>query len=107
MKKRKKREPLKNPKAISEILSGVLSGRGFDKKIRQYSIFEAWGEIVGPTISKHSRPAKMQGDTLIVEAKSATWVQELTFMKSMILKKINEISANSGISDIRFTQQKK
>ena len=98
-----KRRPLKNPVSISEILGSVLKYRGLGKKIAQYSIFESWAQIVGPTISKQTTPKKMQGNVLIVAAKNAAWAQELSFMKPMILKKIHEMMGGCEIEDIRFT----
>ena len=105
--RRKKREKMPRPEAISEILAGVLKGRGFDKKIKQYSVFNIWEDLVGPTISKQTEPQKVQGETLVVLAKNASWVQELSFMKGMMLKKIQEKIPNSGIVDIKFISSKR
>lgn len=97
-----RRPPLKRPLAIAEILESILKRRGLGKKLKQYSLFEIWNELVGPLLAKQTRPKRMQGNTLIVTAKSASWVQELFFMKPFIIKKIEENIPGAGITDIRF-----
>jgi predicted nucleic acid-binding Zn ribbon protein len=98
-----KRPKLKEPLAIAGILQGVLKGKGILKKVTQYSVFEAWEGLVGPTIAKRATPKKMQGETLVVQAVSSAWAQELSFMKAAILKKIKEELPDAAINDIRFT----
>ncbi len=97
-----KRKSMKEPLAIAGILEHVLQRKGIAKKMAQYNIFEEWKEIVGDTIAKCATPHKMQGNTLVVCAKNASWANELAFMKPQILKKIREKSPDSLIEDIRF-----
>lgn len=93
---------MRSPEAITGILDGILKQKGLTKKIQQYSVFEVWQEIVGPTLAKETTPRKMQGQTLVVQARNAAWAQELSFMKPMILKKIKEFVPDAEICDIRF-----
>jgi len=93
---------MKSPEAISGILAGVLKHKGLLKKIHQYSVFEVWQKIVGPTIAKQATPKKMQGQTLVVQTKSASWASELSFMKPAILKRIKENVPDAEITDLRF-----
>ncbi|MBI2092030.1 MAG: DUF721 domain-containing protein [Deltaproteobacteria bacterium] len=98
-----RRKKMKEAARINDILASVLKNGGLAKKIVQYSIFEIWGELVGETIAKRAKPKKMQGNTLVVAAKSAAWAQELSFMKPMILKKIRERFPDAFVTDIKFT----
>jgi predicted nucleic acid-binding Zn ribbon protein len=98
-----RRKKMKEAAQISEILMNVLKKGGLAKKVVQYSIFEIWEELVGETIAKRTTPKKMQGNTLVVAAKSAAWAQELSFMKPMILKKIRERFPDAFVTDIKFT----
>jgi len=93
---------MKSPEAISGILQGVLKHKGFLKKIHQYSVFEVWQNIVGPTIAKQALPKRMQGKTLIVQAKSSSWASELSFMKPAILRRIREKVPEAEITDLKF-----
>lgn len=97
-----KRPPMKTPLKVSDLLGEMFKKSRLGRKLKQYSIFDAWEEIVGKTIAKQTAPKKMQGNSLIVAVSSHAWVQELQFMKPMIIKKILEHSPDSLISDIRF-----
>ncbi len=97
-----KRRPKGRPEQITGILEGFLKQKGLIKKVRQYSIFDIWKDIVGEMIAEKATPAKMAGDSLVVFTKNAAWANELSFMKDQILKKIKEALPDSEIKDIRF-----
>jgi len=102
-----KRPRLKNPLPVANILDRMFKNKGFGKKLVQYSVFEIWSDVVGSTIAAKTTPRKMQGDTLVVTTTSAAWANELSFMKPVILKKIQEKIPEIEIKDIRFTANSK
>jgi hypothetical protein len=51
----------------------------------------------GP-LAKHIRPASLSGDRLILEADSPAWLQQSSFLKKDILKKLEQL----GVKDISF-----
>ena len=49
-----------------------------------------WPDIVGPTISKNSRPVFFDNGTLIVEVANASWMNEIRFFTEEIKFKVNQ-----------------
>ncbi len=98
----RKRRKNKNFCTINSALSDTLKSIGLTKKFRQYRIWEIWQEIVGPQIAHNSQPLKWQGNTLIVKVRHASWMQELSFLRSNIIEKIKLAIPGINIKDIRF-----
>jgi len=88
--------------SVKDILAGVLNNPKISKKLTQYAVLDLWPEIVGKALAEKTRPDRVSGETLYVEAKNAAWVQELTFMKGLILQKIREECPDSKIVDVKF-----
>jgi len=88
---------------ISDILSNYFAkDPTAQKKLKQYSVFAVWNDVVGARIAKHTQPVKMMDLTLVVRVESAAWLQELQYMKPQILKKIHAHVEPSLVQDIRL-----
>lgn len=65
---------------ITAALDGVLhSLRGPDRR-RVGGLFGGWDELVGPAVSAHVRPVRLDGGTLVVEVDDPSWATQLTFL---------------------------
>ncbi len=74
--------------------------------MKKYSVWNHWEEIVGRHIASKAQPVRVQEKTLIIGVISHTWMTELTHMKPLILKKMQEKIENCPIHNIRFELQK-
>lgn len=61
-----------------------------------------WPELVGETLLEHSRPAAMKGRTLLVHVHSSVWLQEMRFLKTDLIDRINQSAGPPGVKDIKF-----
>jgi hypothetical protein len=75
---------------------------GILKRMRQYEIWNQWDKIAGKTLAAHAKPARWQGNRLVVIVEHATWMQELSYLKAELLDKIRTSIPNIPIADIRF-----
>lgn len=96
----RKKEPFAS---VGDILGKWLKGRKWDSKLRQYSLFSRWPEIVGTKIASKSRPALWREETLVVEVQNSVWLTELRMMEPEILEKIRGACPEIAIKKIRFT----
>ncbi len=78
------------------------SGAEMRRKMRQYEIWDRWGEIVGPAISQHAQPASWRRTTLVVRVSGHAWMQELHLMRGDIIERIRRACPHAAIKDIRF-----
>ena len=79
-----------NNQPIGAVIKEWLNKKGWDKKMKQLDAVEAYYEIVGPFIVKHTTKAEMRGKTLALQIDSGVIKQELTSNREFLLQQINE-----------------
>lgn len=90
------------PKHIGSILDGTLRALEIDGSLKAYSIWGAWKEIVGESVALHAQPRSIRNRILFIDVSHSTWIQQLQFLKSTLIEKINSYLGESLIEDIRF-----
>ena len=90
------------PKRIRRILNATLRKLGLEKRIKEYAILSFWNDAVGENIALHTRPIKVYDGRLTVLVESSSWTQELTFLKSGIMERLNSTIGKKVIKDIYF-----
>ncbi len=93
---------MKKPKPIHAVLESILKGLELDVPLRSYSIWGAWKQIVGESVALQTQPRLIRNRILFVDVSHPTWMQELQFLKSTLLEKINAYIGEPYIHDIRF-----
>jgi len=94
------------PQSIADVLSKTLKKMNLEAPLKKYSIWNYWEEIVGKQVATKAQPLRVQEKTLIVGVVSHTWMTELTHMKTMLLKRIQEKIEGCPIHNIRFELEK-
>ena len=95
-----KKEDLQIQK-IDGILNAVLSDKGYLKTCREYDVINNWEEIAGTNLSKKTKCVNVDNNVLHVRVSSASWRQELTYMKNVLLGKVKKKCGS--IQDIKFS----
>lgn len=93
---------MKKPKPIRSILERTLKGLELDGQVKAYSIWGAWKEIVGESVASQTQPRIIRNKILFVDVSHSTWIQQLQFLKTTLLEKINAFLGEPLIQDIRF-----
>lgn len=90
------------PSTLSDILEHAFRSPVVQAKVKEYSAFPFWEEIVGPEISAIAVPEKIaRGRVLYVRVVDSTWAQELALLKPQILEQIRRFGKGAMIDDIR------
>ncbi|MEO0092230.1 MAG: DUF721 domain-containing protein [candidate division WOR-3 bacterium] len=92
----------KKLKPIADFLPQVFDKLGFTPMLIQQQVISMWSQVVGEQIAKNTQPIKVEGKTLIVVVSNPIWRNELKFLKSKIIKKLNDQIGEKAIADIRF-----
>ena len=90
------------PKRIRRILNATLRKLGLEKRIKECAILSFWNEAVGENIASHTKPLKVYDGRMTVLVESSSWTQELTFLKSGIMERLNSTIGKKVIKDIYF-----
>jgi len=85
---------------LSVVVEHFIQNHGLEGKIRERSLQSHWKEIVGDTISKHTKPDGIRFGTLHVLVDSSAWLQQLTFIRSELIEKVESYVGKNVISDI-------
>jgi len=88
---------------LNQIVPKILKGFGLEQEHWEQQLMEEWPLLVGPQISRHARPGKIERKILTVYVTSSAWLQELTsFGQREILKKVQDKFGANRIRTIRL-----
>ena len=85
-----------------DLLPRVLRGLGIEGRLEEGRLRAEWENLVGATIAERSRPLRVRGKTLLVEVKNSTWMNEIQFHRSEIIRKVNSEFPKLKIGEIRL-----
>ena len=74
---------------VYSILKSLLDKHGLGDKLQKYTFIQKWQEIVGAKLALVSKPICFKGSILLIEVKSSSWAQELSFHQELILGRVN------------------
>ena len=87
---------------IGDILKRVTRKLGIDAKMREQTVFSVWDETVGKQIARHARPAHIRKGRLTVLVENSGYIQEYSFLKKELQKKLNAMTDKDVIKEIIF-----
>ena len=82
------------------MLADVIARLGLERSLDDFRVWDAWEEVVGPTVARNARPIRLEGSRLVVAVKSNTWMQELTMLRSDITMRLNEWMGRKVVGEI-------
>lgn len=90
------------PARIADVMSRLLARKGY-AQLQQGIEWEAvWSDAAGERLAKNSRVGKTNRGVLEITARSSAVLQELTFQKRTLLKKLQAAAGANNLRDLRF-----
>jgi predicted nucleic acid-binding Zn ribbon protein len=83
-------------------LTEALRRLNLEARMRGYAVWGIWDDVVGNTVAQQAQPCFLRRGILFVKCSSPAWIQQLQFMKMMILKGLNQRLGREVIKEIRF-----
>ncbi|GAB4424591.1 MAG: hypothetical protein OHK0032_19050 [Thermodesulfovibrionales bacterium] len=84
--------------SIGRLISPFLERLGIEESVRLEGIRKEWSNIFGSPLSLHMWPSSLKNGELLISVDSPVWLQQISFYKDEIIKKLNP----SGVKDVRF-----
>ena len=78
----------------------VVSRLGLRRDLDDYRIFEAWERVVGEQIARNAQPVRLDAKRLVINVKSAVWMQELALLREDIRQRINDWMGREVVQDL-------
>ena len=93
---------IQKPSPLGEVLEKFFSQSGMKRRLADQRILDCWKKAVGRGIAEQTQPLRIQNRVLQVRVSNSVWMQQLQFMKGMILQKIREETGITNLEDLRF-----
>jgi predicted nucleic acid-binding Zn ribbon protein len=90
------------PKPIGNVLAELLARRGYARVESAGACGEAWQQAAGAQWAKRSRAGRVRRGVLEIWVENSTLVQELSFQKTRLIKKLAELLPDEKIRDLKF-----
>lgn len=94
-------ERIRGPQQIGRLVSRLLARTGYDREQAADQLVAAWQEAVPANLAGHSRPGLVRRGVLEVFASHSAIVQELNYVKPVLLAALQQRLPTAGITDIR------
>jgi len=88
--------------SVAEVLSSVLNQSGLTDKSEYLKIYKIWPAAVGEKIAENTCLESAKRGMLFVNVSNPAWMQELHFLKDMIIEKLDHALGEGTVRDIRF-----
>jgi hypothetical protein len=85
-------------KKTGAVLDPILRSLGLESGVRLARIRNDWQKIFDDQVTSQLHPASLSGSELLLNVSSPIWMQQFSFHKGQILKKLNSY----GVQSIRF-----
>src|SRR3990172_3936186 len=97
-----KRKTLAEPIRLNAVIKGAFPNIGLGTLLMEHEIRKNWQLVMGDSLSRKTLPGRLRNKTLYVTVSSSAWMNELSFHKREILKKIGEIIGKDAVTEIIF-----
>ncbi len=86
--------------SFGSILAGLAHRLGLESKLFEARLRRQWPDIVGEPIATHTRPDQIRFKKLYVFVHNSVWLQQLTFLKPVLLQKVNAMAGEPLVTEI-------
>jgi len=87
---------------VGNIIDKVMGELGLSERYKEQKSILYWEGVVGKRISEKTKPLYASKRKLVIEVENSTWMNELLFLKTGIIRKLNKELGSWVIDDILF-----
>ena len=88
--------------SIRDLLNMYLRREGLETPLLQRRAIDAWEMVVGAGVARSTGEKFIKNQTLFVKILSPALRQDLTMMRTQLVKRINEAVGSMVIADVRI-----
>ena len=87
---------------LDEVLKKLLREEGLEMPLLQKRLVDAWEVVTGNVVSRYTSEKYIRNQTLFVKITNPALRQDLSMMRTQLVKRLNEQVGSFIISDIRI-----
>ncbi|MGH7255578.1 MAG: DUF721 domain-containing protein [Nitrospirales bacterium] len=86
--------------SVGSVLNTVARRFGLESKLLEHHLQTHWPEVAGERVAAHTRPDSIRFKKLYLIAENSVWLHQLTFLKPMLLNKINAAAGREVVTEV-------
>ena len=87
---------------LDEVLKKLLREEGLEMPLLQKRLVDAWEVVTGNVVSRYTAEKYIRNQTLFVKITNPALRQDLSMMRTHLVKRLNEQVGSFVISDIKI-----
>ncbi|HCN53296.1 MAG: DUF721 domain-containing protein [Prevotella sp.] len=87
-------------KTLGEVLQKLLRDEGLETPLQQKRLIDAWDTVTGKTVARYSGEKFIKNQTLYVKILNPALRQDLSMMRTQLVKRLNESVGALVITDV-------
>ena len=87
---------------LDDVLKKLLREEGLEMPLLQKRLVDAWEVVTGNVVSRYTAEKYIRNQTLFVKITNPALRQDLSMMRTQLVKRLNEQVGSFIISDIRI-----
>lgn len=91
-----------NEAPLKEVLDRWLKAYGYDGKMKEMDVLEAWPEMMGTAVANRTSEIYIKNKKLFLKMDSSVMREELSYGKDVIIQRVNEKAGTEIITDVWF-----
>lgn len=99
---RRRRVPVRPAQKMADVLGQLLIKKGYAQVQTAATCEQAWQQAAGTRFGPNTRAGNLKRGVLEVTVRNSAILQELTFMKTQIIKSLTQLVPDSKIRDVKF-----
>lgn len=90
----------RDPQGLGNVVSRLVSDRGWSSPLAVGSVMAHWDTLVGPDIAAHCQPESFEETTLHIRCDSTSWATQLRLLSASLLAKFDEALGRGVVTKI-------
>lgn len=91
----------KPPAALDEVLAGLVTRRGWGRRLEGARIHARWEEIAGEQLARHTEPVRLVGGVLVLRADSGAWATQVSYLSPQLAARANAVLGEEQVATVR------
>ena len=88
--------------SLDEVIQKLLRQEGFETPLQQKRLMDSWGKVTGEMVEKYTGEKFIKNQTLYVKILNPALRQDLSMMRTQLVKRLNDEVGAMVIVDIRI-----
>lgn len=89
-------------KPLSDLLRQFIRNEGLETPLLQKRVVDAWDDVTGKTVAQYTTDKFIKNQVLFVKITNPALRQDLSMMRSQLVRRLNESAGGAIISDVRI-----